>query len=87
MALMLAGSVIANIVNMLGAMPGSIIAFIPIFLFGHAFNMAINIVGTYVHTSRLQYLEYFGKFYKDGGRTFAPLRINTSYVDIIKEDN
>ncbi len=83
MALMLAGSVIASIVNMLGAMPGSIIAFIPIFLFGHAFNMAINIVGTYVHTSRLQYLEYFGKFYKDGGREFSPLRINTNYVDII----
>lgn len=83
MALMLAGSVIANIVNMLGTMPGSIIVFIPIFLFGHAFNMAINIVGTYVHASRLQYLEYFGKFYKDGGREFNPLRISTSYVDII----
>jgi V/A-type H+-transporting ATPase subunit I len=87
MALMLAGSVIANIVNMLGTMTGSVIGFALVFILGHSFNAAINIVGTYVHASRLQYLEYFGKFYMDGDRAFAPLQINTKYVDIIKEEN
>jgi V/A-type H+-transporting ATPase subunit I len=86
MALMLAGSVIASVMNKLGSLPGSIIVFIPIFLVGHVFNMGLNIIGSYVHTSRLQYLEYFGKFYKDGGKPFKPLKINTNYYDIIKEE-
>lgn len=86
MALLLATSVIAQVVNILGTLPGSIIAFVPIFLIGHGFNMAVNIIGTYVHAARLQYLEFFGKFYKDGGRPFSPLHFNTKYVDIIKEE-
>lgn len=86
MALMLAGSVIASIVNMLGSMSGNIVAFIAFFVIGHPLNMAINIVGTYVHAARLQYLEYFGKFYKDGGIPFRPLRIDTKYVNVIEED-
>jgi V/A-type H+-transporting ATPase subunit I len=86
MALMLATSVIASVVNLLGALPGSIIVFIPIFLFGHAFNMGINIIGTYVHAARLQYLEFFSKFYISGGVPFRPLAYNTKYVDIIEEE-
>ncbi|MCI2106732.1 MAG: V-type ATP synthase subunit I [Intestinimonas sp.] len=86
MALLLATSVIASVVNTLGAMTG-IIGFIIIFLVGHAFNMGINIIGTYVHAARLQYLEFFSKFYKEGGRPFAPLKIDTQYVDVIKEEN
>lgn len=57
--------------------------FIAVFAFGHAFNMAINVIGTYVHAARLQYIEYFGKFYDSGGKEFAPLEINTKYVDIV----
>lgn len=86
MALMLAGGVIATVVNMLGALPGSLVFYLIIFLVGHVFNMGINIIGTYVHASRLQYLEYFGKFYKDGGKPFKPLALKTKYVDIIKEE-
>lgn len=86
MALLLATSVIASVVNTLGAMTG-IIGFVIIFLVGHAFNMGINIIGTYVHAARLQYLEFFSKFYKEGGRPFAPLEIDTQYVDVIKEEN
>ncbi len=85
MALVLATSVIASVVNTLGAMTG-IIGFIVVFLIGHAFNMGINIIGTYVHAARLQYLEFFGKFYKEGGRPFTPLKIDTYYVDVIKEE-
>lgn len=83
MALMLASTVIASVVNILGALPGSIIAFIPIFLFGHTLNLAINVIGTFVHAARLQYLEFFSKFYIDGGKPFRPLCYNTKYVDIV----
>lgn len=85
MALMLATTVIASVVNMLGTLPANLLIFIPIFLFGHTFNLGINLIGTYVHAARLQYLEYFGKFYKDGGRAFRPLRYETVYVDVCRE--
>ena len=82
---MLATTVIASVVNILGALPGSIFAFIPIFLFGHLFNLGINVIGTYVHAARLQYLEFFGKFYKGGGSPFRPLQYDTKYVDIVPD--
>lgn len=85
MALMLATTVIASVVNILGSLPGNLIAFVVIFIFGHVFNIGINVIGSYVHTARLQYLEYFSKFYKSGGRPFRPLQYNTKYVDIIKK--
>lgn len=84
MALMLAGSVIASVFNQLGAL-GGIFLFIPVFLIGHALNIFLNIIGCFVHTMRLQFLEFFGKWYRDGGRPFKPLNYNTKYVDI-KED-
>jgi V/A-type H+-transporting ATPase subunit I len=49
------------------------------------FNLALNLLGSYVHTSRLQYIEFFGRFYEGGGRAFSPLKLETKYVDIIKE--
>ncbi len=90
MALMLASSVIAQVFNTLASLPGNIIVFIPIFLIGHIFNIGVNLVGTYVHAARLQYLEFFGKFYKEGGIPFRPLEYDTKYVDIVnatKEEN
>jgi len=83
MALVLATSVIGNVINLLGSLTGNIVFFAVIFIAGHGFSMAINIIGTYVHAARLQYLEYFGKFYIDGGRAFRPLRVDTKYVDVI----
>ena len=82
MALMLAGSVIAQVFNTLGAIPGNLIIFIIISLVGNALNFALNLLGCYVHDLRLQCLEYFGKFYEDGGKPFRPLAINTKYVDV-----
>lgn len=87
MALMLATSVIAMVFNTLAAMPKMIIVFIIIFLIGHTFNIGVNLIGTYVHAARLQYLEFYGKFYKDGGRFFKPLKYNTKFVDIDEEEN
>ena len=82
MALMLAGSVIAQVFNTLGAIPGNIVVFIIISMAGNALNFALNLLGCYVHDLRLQCLEYFGKFYEDGGKPFRPLAIQTKYVDI-----
>lgn len=85
MALMLAGSVIAQVFNTLGAIPGNVVMFLIISMAGNALNFALNLLGCYVHDLRLQCLEYFNKFYEDGGRRFRPLEINTKYVDIVKE--
>ena len=82
MALMLAGSVIAQVFNTLGAIPGNIVIFIIISMAGNALNFALNLLGCYVHDLRLQCLEYFGKFYQDGGKPFRPVAIETKYVDI-----
>ena len=84
MALMLAGSVIAQVFNTIGAIPGNIFVFFIIFIIGHALNFGLNLLGCFVHDLRLQCLEYFGKFYKDGGRPFKPLEVNTSYYKIVK---
>ena len=84
MALMLAGSVIAQVFNTLGAIPGNIVIFLIISFAGNALNFALNLLGCYVHDLRLQCLEYFGKFYQDGGRPFRPLDLNTKYYDVVK---
>ena len=84
MALMLAGAVVAQVFNQLGAMTGNIVTFIIIALIGNALNFALNILGCYVHDMRLQCLEFFGRFYEDGGKPFRPLNINTKYVDVEK---
>jgi V/A-type H+-transporting ATPase subunit I len=46
------------------------------------FNLAINVLGAYVHSSRLQYIEFFSKFYDSGGRAFSPLKVKTTYVEL-----
>ena len=56
------------------------------FLVGHGFNIGVNLIGTYVHAARLQYLEFFSKFYKEGGVPFRPLEYDTQYVDITEEE-
>ena len=87
MALMLAGSVVAQVFNTIAAMPAqssganvlTMLAFIVIFLIGHALNFALNLLGCFVHDLRLQCLEFFGKFYEGGGREFAPFSAETHY--------
>ena len=86
MALMLAGGVVAKVFNTIAAMPSekgvtpvSFAAFLLIFLIGHALNFGLNLLGCFVHDLRLQCLEFFGKFYQDGGKPFQPLSIRTKY--------
>lgn len=85
MALGLATGVIASVINVLGSLGGAsvvgVIAFVLISIFGHTLNFAINCLGAYVHTNRLQYVEFYQKFYEGGGRKFAPLAMNTKYYN------
>lgn len=83
-ALGLATGVIATVVNSMALMlKGSVVGYIfmVIFLiFGHIFNIAINTLGAYVHSSRLQYVEFFGKFYEGEGKAFKPFTVKTKYI-------
>lgn len=89
LALGLATGVIAQVINQMGSMlTGSVIGdvlFVIIFLLGHTLNLGINLLGAYVHTCRLQYVEFYGKFYEGGGRDFTPFQQHTTYVDIKEE--
>ena len=89
LALGLATGVIASVFNQIGSMLGDsiigIVFFVIVFVIGHVFNLAINMLGAYVHTNRLQFVEFFGKFYEGGGRPFNPFKPDTKYVDIGEE--
>lgn len=89
MALMLAGGVIGKVFNTVALMPAkssgvnvfTMLIFVLIFLLGHAMNFGLNILGCFVHDLRLQCLEFFGKFYTDGGKPFRPLTFRGKYVN------
>ena len=85
LALSLATAVVASVMNTMGVLTGPV-GFAFVFIIGHTFNLAINLIGSYVHTARLQYVEFFGKFYIGGGELFRPLNTRTKYVDIIEEE-
>ncbi|MDE6372348.1 MAG: V-type ATP synthase subunit I, partial [Clostridia bacterium] len=86
----LATGVIAMVFNQIadiisGMLPWKflgVIVSIAIYIVGHSFNVAINSLGAYVHNSRLQFVEYFGKFYTGGGQLFAPLGSQMKYYAI-----
>lgn len=90
MALGLATGVIANVVGIMGSLMGAsipgVIMFIVISIAGHLMNFAINMLGAYVHTNRLQYVEFFSKFYEGGGRRFSPFKMGTKYVRFSNDD-
>lgn len=86
LALGLATGVIASVFNKIGSMFGKsiigVILFIIVFLIGHTLNFLINVLGAYVHTNRLQYVEFYGKFYNGGGRKFELFAENTKYYKV-----
>lgn len=85
MALGLATGVIAQVVNIMGTLAGKsvlgVIMFTVVFILGHLLNFAINMLGAYVHTNRLQYVEFYSKFYEGGGYAFKPMGMHTKYYD------
>lgn len=86
MALGLSGGFIASAINMIaGMISGNWLGmiFIPVILVGgHLFNMFLSFLGAYVHTSRLMYVEYFGKFYEGGGKPFKDFRTETKHINL-----
>ncbi len=90
LALGLATGSIASVINLIGTMPENMVVktilLVVVFIVGHTANLAINLLGAYVHTDRLQFVELFGKFYTGGGREFSPLKVNTQYIRL-KEEN
>ena len=86
LALGLAGGVIAMVVNIIGSIAGFGLVGIPLFLVvaagGHLLNLALSALSAYVHTSRLQYVEFFSKFFEGGGRAWSPMRVQSRYTEI-----
>lgn len=89
LALGLATGSIASVINLMGTMPENkivkLVLFIIVCIVGHTANLAINLLGAYVHTDRLQFVELFSKFYTGGGREFEPLTVNTKYIKFKEE--
>ncbi len=90
LALGLAAGVISQVVNILATMGGpTVVGFVGLvaaFAIGHLLNIAINVLGTFVHTSRLQYIEFFNKFYEDGGVAFEPALPSEKYTEVSDEE-
>ncbi len=86
LALGLATGVIASAVNTMGGLlANSIIGILMMVILlagGHMFNLIISTLSSYVHTSRLQYIEFFSKFFEGGGKAFQPFQIKTKFVDV-----
>jgi len=86
LALGLATGVIAAAINTMGGLLArgivGVIVMVIVLIGGHFFNLIISALGSYVHTSRLQYIEFFGKFFEGGGRAFRPFCKTTKFVEI-----
>lgn len=91
LALGLVTGIIGNVVNMMGTLPQNTVIktvlFAVVFVLGHTINFGINIIGAYVHTNRLQYVEFFSRFYEGGGTAFNPLNVNSKSFKLKEENN
>ena len=89
LALGLATGSIASVINLIGTMPENLVVkgimLVVVFIIGHLLNLAINLLGAYVHTDRLQFVEMFSKFYQGGGRAFKPLAVRSKYIKFKEE--
>lgn len=90
LALGLATGIIAMVVNMLALIAGDLVPYVGpilaviIIVIGHIFNLAINTLGSFIHSGRLQFVEFFPKFMDGGGKRFLPFQRNLRYVEIVK---
>lgn len=84
MALGLSGGCIAGALNLLmKSLSGPAIILLPVLFVGaHVFNLLLGLLGAYVHTARLQYVEYFSKFYEGGGKAFTPFKASEKYMNL-----
>ncbi|MFH1575594.1 MAG: V-type ATP synthase subunit I [Candidatus Nealsonbacteria bacterium] len=93
LALGLATGIIAMVINLIAGIAfksvpyfGAVLAIL-ILVFGHIFNLVINVLGAFIHSGRLQFVEFFPKFMEGGGRRFAPFYQNTEFTRIINVEN
>ncbi|MBE6633614.1 MAG: hypothetical protein E7620_04630 [Ruminococcaceae bacterium] len=88
LALGLVAAVVAKVVNMITMMSGGwgTVVVILVMILGHGINLVLNVLGAFVHTSRLQYMEFFGKFYEDGGKPFEPAAPTEQYSEAVTVD-
>ena len=90
---MLSGAVIAQIISgyavtgmnggvgmLFSGNAGLVILGVVLMFIGHAFNLAIGLLGAYIHDARLQYVEFYGRFYEGEGELFAPLGSKHKYI-------
>ena len=89
LALGLSTSVIAMVVNSLVQIAWKIpfvgwLLAVLIFIGGHLFNLGISFLGAFVHSMRLQFVEFFTRFYQAGGKPFKPFRLQNKYVEFIR---
>ncbi len=90
LALGLSTGIIAMVINMVAMLFKDMIPFIGwpvailILIGGHLFNLAINALGSFIHSGRLQYVEFFPKFMEGGGTRFKPFVKTSKYIDIYK---
>lgn len=88
MALGLAGGSIAGALNLIISYFPGIALFIigPVFfVLAQTFNLLLSLLGAYVHTARLQYVEFFSKFYEGGGKAFTPLKLVNKYIELKRD--
>ncbi|MBR2023932.1 MAG: V-type ATP synthase subunit I [Clostridia bacterium] len=91
--LMLSGAVIASIVSQYGGgfvasgNPIIIVLGVLLLVVGHGFNLVMNLLGAYIHDARLQYVEFYGRFYEGDGTLFAPLGSKRKYVYLLPAEN
>ncbi|MBQ3346631.1 MAG: V-type ATP synthase subunit I [Synergistaceae bacterium] len=87
LALGFGSAVIGMVINLLGGLAADIpyvgwLVAVVVIVGGHIFSIAINILGSFVHPLRLQYVEFFGKFYTGGGQPFTPLTLSQEFVNV-----
>ncbi len=87
LALGFGSAVIGMVINLLGGLAADIpyvgwLVAVTVVIGGHIFSIAINILGSFVHPLRLQYVEFFGKFYTGGGEPFTPLTLSQEFVNV-----
>lgn len=86
LALMMTTSIIGMVVNIIAVLTRDSIPYLGyvimlvVLIFGHTFNLVVSVLGAFIHSVRLQLVEFFGKFYEGGGREFRPLQRETKYV-------
>lgn len=72
------------------AFPGALVVIgfllsVVVYIIGHGFNLAMGLLSAYVHDSRLQYIEFFNKFYEGDGDPFRPLALSPRHVELTGE--